>query len=385
LDIDSINIQSAIYNLLSQGLSSLSQAKVPSHTLARATAAARIGPRRQPALLLITLAGVVAIALLSVALGSVFIPPGVTLRILLARLPLLDITPDWPDSFEQILLQIRLPRVALVALTGAALACSGTAYQGLFRNPLADPYLIGVAAGAGLGAIVAIALRGALSLLGASLVPIGAFAGALITVALVYAIGRVGRSTPATTLLLAGVAIGTIATSIATFLLLRMSRQSAQILSFLLGGYGGAGWDAVIAIAPFTLLGCGLLFMCARPLNLLLFDEEQARQLGVDVERVTGLVVVAATLTAAAAVAFSGLIGFVGLVVPHIGRLLVGADHRRLLPLATLGGAGFLLLADLLARTVIAPEELPLGVVTALVGGPFFLWLLRRSRQAAFF
>jgi len=362
----------------------LSKAEAPPRLIGHTQARSLVGPRRQPALLLVALAAVVAIALLSVAIGSVFIPPGVTLKILLARLPLLDITPDWPEAFEQILLQIRLPRVALVALTGAALACSGTAYQGLFRNPLADPYLIGVAAGAGLGAIVAIALRST-ALVGAPLVPVGAFIGALLTVTLVYATGRVGRSTPVTTLLLAGVAIGTIATSIATFLLLRLSQQSTQVLSFLLGGYGGAGWEAVLAIAPFTLLGCGLLFMYARPLNLMLFDEEQARQLGVDVERVTLVVVVAATLTAAAAVAFSGLIGFVGLIVPHIGRLLVGADHRRLLPLATLGGAGFLLLADLLARTVIAPEELPLGVVTAFVGGPFFLWLLRRSRQAAFF
>ena len=141
----------------------------------------------------------------------------------------------------------------------------------------------------------------------------------------------------------------------------------------------------MLAVAPLTLLGCALLYMYARPLNLLLFDDQQARQLGVDVERVTLVIVIAATLTTAAAVAFSGLIGFVGLIVPHIGRLLVGADHRRLLPLATLGGAGFLLLADLLARTVIAPEELPLGVVTAFVGAPFFLWLLRRTRRATFF
>jgi iron complex transport system permease protein len=363
----------------------VSEAEATPRLHTREQVVAWVGARRTPALLLIALAAVIAIALLSVAIGSVFIPPGVTLKILLAQLPLLRITPDWPETFAQILLQIRLPRVVLVALTGAALACSGTAYQGLFRNPLADPYLIGVASGAGLGAIAVIALRAAHPLIGAPLVPVGAFAGALLTVALVYAIGRVGRSTPITTLLLAGVAVGTLATSIATFLLLRLSQQSARVLAFLLGGYGGAGWDAVLAVAPFTLLGCALLYLYARPLNLLLFDDQQARQLGVDVERVTLVIVIAATLTTAAAVAFSGLIGFVGLIVPHIGRLLVGADHRRLLPLATLGGAGFLLLADLLARTVIAPEELPLGVVTAFVGAPFFLWLLRRARRAAFF
>jgi iron complex transport system permease protein len=344
-----------------------------------------VAPRRQPALFVITVLVVAAIALLCVGVGSVYIPPGVTLKILLARLALPRITPDWPESFEQILLQIRLPRVALVALTGAALACSGAAYQGLFRNPLADPYLIGVASGAGLGAIVVITLRAAHPSVGAALVPAGAFAGALLTVALVYALGRVGSSTPVTTLLLAGVAIGTLATAMSTFLLLRLSQQAVTVLNFLLGGYSGAGWGSVLAVAPFTLVGCGLLYLYARPLNLLLFDVDQARQLGVDVERVTLVIVVAATLTTAAAVAFSGLIGFVGLIVPHAARLLVGADHRRVLPLATLGGAGFLLLADLVARTLLAPEELPLGIVTAFVGAPFFLWLLRRARRAAFF
>src|SRR6266498_2709720 len=344
-----------------------------------------VGARRQPALLLIALAALIAIALLSVAIGSVFIPPGVTLKILLAQFPLLHITRDWPETFEQILLQIRLPRVVLVALTGAALACSGTAYQGLFRNPLADPYLIGVASGAGLGAIGAIALQIAHPVFGPLLVPLGAFAGALVTVALVYAIGQVGRTTPITTLVLAGVAIGALATACATFVLLRMSSQTGRVLAFLLGGYGSSGWSAVLAVAPFTLVGFVLLYLHARPLNLLLFDVEQAQQLGVNVERTALVVIVAATLTTAAAVAFSGLIGFVGLIVPHTARLLVGADHRRLLPLATLGGAGFLLLADLLGRTAIAPEELPLGVITALVGATFFLWLLRRARRRTSF
>jgi iron complex transport system permease protein len=345
-------------------------------------AALRAAPRRQWLLLGGAALAVLLIGLLSVAVGSVFIPPLTTLKILLARLPLVRISADWPSTFDTILLDIRLPRVALIGLTGAALACSGTAYQGLFRNPLADPYLIGVASGAGLGAIGAIAVQIAHPEFGAVLVPAGAFAGALVTVGLVYALGQAGRGAPITTLVLAGVAIGALATSGATFVLLRMNSQSARVLAFLLGGYGSSGWSAVLAVAPFTLAGFAALYMCARPLNLLLFDVEQAEQLGVDVGRTTLVVIVAATLTTAAAVSFSGLIGFVGLIVPHTARLLVGADHRRLLPLATLGGAGFLLLADLVARTAIAPEELPLGVITALVGAPFFLWLLRRSRRA---
>jgi iron complex transport system permease protein len=330
--------------------------------------------------------GVLIIAILSVGVGSVSIPPLTALKILLARLPLLTIVADWPASSTAILLDIRLPRVALVALTGAALASSGAAYQGVFRNPLADPYLIGVASGAGLGAICAIVLRMRYpGLVGAFGIPVGAFAGALGTVALVYTFGRIGNSTPTTTLLLAGVAFGTLASALTTFVLLRAGQQIGLISAFLLGGYSSAGWEPVLVVAPLVALGFGTLLLLARPLNLLLFDEDQARQLGVDVERAKLVVLVAATLTTAASVAFSGPIGFVGLIVPHAARMLVGADHRRLLPMAALGGAGFLMLADLLARTLVAPEELPLGVVTAFAGVPFFLYLLRRAKNAAFF
>jgi iron complex transport system permease protein len=290
------------------------------------------------------------------------------------------------ETFRTILLDIRLPRTVLIALVGAALAGSGATYQGLFRNPLADPYLIGVAAGASLGATLIIAMQitnRASAVLFA--VPLGAFIGALVTVALVYALGRIGRHVPTTTLILAGVAVGSIAVSLNTFILLRVGQQAPRILAFLLGGYEGSGWPAVVAVLPFAAIGFLVMYLYARPLNLLLFDEEQAQQLGINVAQVKVLVIIAATLTTAAAVAFSGLIGFVGLIVPHAARLLVGPDHRRLLPLAALGGAGFLMLADLLARTVIAPEELPLGIVTAFAGAPFFLYLLRRAKNAAFF
>jgi len=318
------------------------------------------------------------IALLSIGVGSIAIPPVTTLKILLARLPL-AITPDWPAAYESILIDIRLPRVALVALSGAALACSGAAYQGLFRNPLADPYLIGVAAGAGLGVVLVLPLRPFVPQLGTTLVPLGAFSGALTTVALVYMLGRSAGGSPVTSLVLAGVAVGSMAGAIMTFLLLRSGAQSGRVLAFLLGGYGGAGWDAVLVTAPLVLLGSLALYAFARPLNVLLLDEEQARQIGVNAPRVRRMVIIAATLTTAAAVAFSGLIGFVGLIVPHVARLIGGADHRRLIPLATVGGAGFLMLADLIARTAITPQELPLGVVTALAGAPYFLYLLRRA------
>jgi cobalamin transport system permease protein len=206
-----------------------------------------------------------------------------------------------------------------------------------------------------------------------------------LTVAVVYYLGRVGRSAPTTTLILAGVVIGTLASSLSTFIMLSVNSQAVRVLSFLLGGYGGAGWDSVIAILPFTLIGFGVMWAYARPLNILLFDEDQARQLGIDVERVKLILIAAATLSTAAAVSFSGLIGFVGLVVPHAMRILFGPDHRRLLPWSALAGAGFLMLADLVARTILSPQELPLGVMTAFAGAPFFLYLLRRAKHAAFF
>lgn len=353
---------------------------------ARTAAPGWAAPGRNGAVLAVSILFVAVVALLSIGIGSVFIPPAVVLKILLSRLPFLATQVDAPGAFQAILFDIRMPRVALVALTGTALAVSGTAYQGLFRNPLADPYLIGVAAGAGLGAIGAIALRAAYPLsYGSFWVPIAAFVGALVTVALVYQLGRIGRSTPTTTLILAGVAVSALVTAVSTFVMMRDGQEMVHIMAFLLGGYSAAGWEAVIAVAPFTFVGFGLLYVYARPLNLLLLDEEQAQHLGINVGQVKLVIIIAATLTTAAAVAFSGLIGFVGLVVPHAARLVVGPDHKRLLPLAALGGAGFLMLADLLARTVIAPEELPLGVVTAFAGAPFFLYLLRRAKNAAFF
>ncbi len=328
---------------------------------------------------------VIAIAVLSVGFGSVAIPPLTVLKLLLAQLPFAQLAPDWSAADASIILQIRLPRVILIALTGSALATSGVTYQGLFRNPLADPYLIGVAAGAGLGAVSALAFEWNRSALGTSVIPLAAFGGAALTVMLVYGLGRVGRSAPTTTLILAGVAVGSLASSLSTFIMLSVNSSATRVLGFLLGGYGGAGWDSVLIILPIVLVGFVVMLVHARPLNVLLFDEEQARQLGVDVERVKLILITAATATTAAAVAFSGLIGFVGLIVPHATRLLVGADQRRVLPWSALSGAGFLMLADLVARTLLAPQELPLGIVTAFAGAPFFLYLLRRAKQAAFF
>lgn len=326
----------------------------------------------------------IAAVILSAAIGAVPIPPLDVARMLIARLPLVNITPTWPAVYQTILFDIRLPRTLLILLAGAALSSSGAAYQGLFRNPLADPYLIGVASGAGLGAVIAMTLQWPATFLGALVVPLAAFAGALITVAVVYGLARVGRATPISTLILAGVAIGAFATAITTFLMLSSQNELRRAISWMLGGFAIGGWTPVLAILPYIAVGLVSMSLLGRPLNVLQFGDDQAQQMGLHVDRVKIVVIMAASVATAAAVAFAGLIGFVGLAVPHMIRLLWGGDYRRLIPLSIIAGAAGLLLADILARTVIAPQEVPLGVITALLGAPFFLWLLRRTKRQMF-
>lgn len=349
-------------------------------SLAEAGAANRAGGRFGPYLanlLLLCLA-----LLLSVAFGAVTIPPGAALRIIVSTLPGVDLQPDWPQSFATILLQIRFPHTVLMALTGAALAGSGAAYQGIFRNPLADPYLIGVASGAGLGAILAMAVNWPGTLLGMYTVPLAAFIGALGTVILVYLLAYRGGKAPVTTLILAGVAVGSFASAVTSFLMLRSQGELHRAVAWLLGGATLTGWDPVLALLPYVVVGLAMLLFSGHALNVLQFGEEQAQQLGLPVERTRKLLVAAASLTAAAAVSFTGVIGFVGLIVPHLVRLLWGPDYRRLIPLSILGGASMLLVADLLARVLLAPQELPVGIITAMAGAPFFLWILRRSQRS---
>lgn len=322
--------------------------------------------------------------LLSLVVGSVVIPLADLAALVRLRLGG-EAIPEGLKTFAVILFDLRIPRTVLFALVGAALAGSGAAYQGFFRNPLADPYLIGVASGAGLGAVAA--MTGGLSgksMAGLMLVPLAAFAGSLVTVLLVYQLARVGRTAPTTNLILAGVAVSSFATALSSFLMLTSTGELRRALVWLMGGASMPGWKPVLALLPFVLPGLVLLLFCGHALNVLQFGEDQARQMGLRVDRLRLLVITAASLTTAAAVAFAGIIGFVGLIVPHLVRFLWGADYRRILPVSILSGAAFLLLADTLARVVLAPNEIPVGIVTALTGAPFFLWILRRARQQAF-
>jgi iron complex transport system permease protein len=281
----------------------------------------------------------------------------------------------------EIILRIRLPRIVLAALVGCALALSGTVYQGLFRNPMADPYVIGASAGASLGATVAMVLPAGSHLLGLSTIPLFAFAGSLATVLLVFNLARTAQRTPVINLILAGVAVSSVLSAVVSLLMFLMPQEGLHGLVFwLMGGFSGRSWNHVVAIAPHCAVGLVVVVAHARQLNAFLLGEEEAMSLGVDVQKTTRRLVAAASLLTAASVAAGGIIAFAGLVVPHLVRLIVGPDHRRLIPNACLLGAVFMLLADTLARSVIPPRELPVGIITSLTGGPFFIHLLRRHR-----
>jgi iron complex transport system permease protein len=318
------------------------------------------------------------------AIGSISIPLLTTLKIAISRLPLVHLTPAWPSGTETIVMDIRLPRVFLAGLVGAALSTAGATYQGLFRNPLADPYLIGVVQGASVGAIAGFLLPLSGSFLGVGIIPIFAFTGAIISTAIVYLLARQGKSLPVTTLILAGVALGALLGSVVSYLVISSGDKMHSIVFWLMGSFSLSQWSDVRIVFPYILIGTGIILIYSRQLNVMQLDEEQAQQLGINVERMKLVLLAAATLITAAAVSFVGTIGFVGIIIPHAVRLLWGADYRFLLPLSILSGAIFMILADLISRTVLAPTEIPVGVVTALFGAPFFLYLLRRRRKVIF-
>ena len=336
--------------------------------------------------------GVLSIAALAIALlavgsvvltvGSVHIPLKMVWAILVSHLPLVHLDLNWSSTTDMIVTGIRLPRIILAGMAGAALGVAGATYQGLFRNPLADPYLIGVAQGAALGAVIGFLLPW--TFLGGYLIPVLAFLGALASVSIVYLIARVGKAIPVTSLILAGVAIGSFLISITSYITIISADKMPGILSWLMGKFSLANWQQVGLITPFLIVGLATIFVFARPLNVMQLDEEQAEQLGINVERTKLILLAASTLITAAAVCFVGTIGFVGIIIPHAVRLIWGPDHRTLLPLAAISGAILLILADTASRTLFPPTEIPVGVITAFLGAPFFLFLLKRKKKAVF-
>ncbi len=324
-----------------------------------------------------------AVVFFAIAYGTVGIAPRDTLAVLADHLPFVSAS-GFTRAEDAIIWDVRAPRVLLAGLVGATLAFSGASYQAVFRNPLAEPYVLGVAAGASVGAtlIIVSPLYVAAGML--SPVPPAAFAGALIAVALAYFLARTSGAVPTTALILSGVTVSSVGTAIVTYLMLKYNERTLEILNWVLGGFNTATWtDAGIAL-PYALIAAAVILPCARLLNVMQLDEDDARQLGVNVEMLKLAVLAAASLATAAAVSVSGLIGFVGLIVPHSVRMVTGPDYRRVLPLSAFYGASFLILADVAARSIERGYEMPIGVVTALVGAPFFLYLLRRHGRAIY-
>ena len=333
---------------------------------------------RPAAVMALLSAGLLAAIVAGTAFGAVSVPPSEVVTAFgraLRGLP--------TGLAGTLILDVRLPRVLLAALVGASLAGAGTLYQALFRNPLADPYILGISSGAGLGAMIALVLTAGATALRFGAVPVAAFAGAMLTMLLVVRLANVrGRLDP-TSLLLAGVALSYTLAAVTSFVMVLAREQMAAIVYWMMGGFSAATWGYVWMIVPMFVLGVPVPLLSTRELDLMLLGDERAGHLGLSVERFKLVMLAAASLLTAAAVAVAGLIGFVGLMVPHMVRLVLGPDHRRLLPASLLTGAIVLVLADLIARTIIAPIEIPVGIVTAVLGGPFFIWLLvsgERSR-----
>lgn len=304
-------------------------------------------------------------------------------RIIGSKTPILKNYIDVSDILEThqiIIWSIRLPRVLLGVLVGSSLAIAGAAFQGMFKNPMADPFVIGISSGAALGSTIAIILKASISFLGMSSISLFAFIGALAAVFTVYNISRIKNKVPVTTLLLAGVAIGQFLTAIMSFLMVIFSNDMAKIVYWTMGSLAGKGWSPLIRVSLPVIGSIILINFFARDLNIMLTGEDSAKSLGINVEKTKMYILILGTFMVAMVVSVSGIIGFVGLIIPHIVRIIIGPDHRVLLPASALVGAIFMIFADTIARTIISPVEIPVGIITALFGGPFFLYLLKKTK-----
>jgi len=323
--------------------------------------------------------GLFGVIILGIMIGPVQIHPFTIVNIFLHKLGF-NVEQTWSNIVETIVLDVRTPRVIMAAFVGACLAVAGAAMQGLFKNPMAEPYILGMSQGAAVGAALVIVLG--ISFFGGFSLQAMAFIGALLTIFIVYGIARVEGKVPVETLLLAGVAMGAFLYAVVGFLKFISSDVALRdIVLWLMGSFASAKWDGILQIFFPMLISIIGIFALAKELNAMQFGENTASYVGVNVEKTKKIILVFSSLLTAAAVAYCGIIGFVGLIIPHIVRILIGADHHILIPASALTGAIFLALADTFARTIIAPTELPVGIVTALIGGPYFIYLLRRKKR----
>lgn len=318
------------------------------------------------------------------AIGTADINSMDSFKIIGSKIPIIK---DYVDighiknSHRTIIWSIRLPRILLGVLVGASLSMAGAAFQGMFKNPMADPYVLGISSGAALGATVGIVFQININFLNISTISIFAFIGAMIAVFLVYNIARVRNKIPTTTLLLSGIAVGQFFTAIMSLIMVLYSKDMSKIIYWTMGGLAGKGWDPLIGITIPTILSMVLMTFFSRDLNIMLTGEESAQSLGVDVEKTKLYILILGTFMTSMVVSVSGIIGFVGLIIPHTVRIIIGPDHRILLPASALIGGMFIIFADTIARTIISPIEIPVGIITALCGGPFFIYLLKSSKK----
>lgn len=334
-------------------------------------------------LMVLSLGLILSIGFFSV-IGTANISAIDTFRIVGSKTPIIKNYIDIADiekSHQTIIWSIRLPRVLLGVLVGSSLAMAGTAFQGIFKNPMADPYVIGISSGAALGASIAIILGINIAFINISTISIFAFIGALLAVFTVYNIARIKNKVPVTTLLLAGIGIGQFLTAIMSFLMVIYNKDMAKIIYWTLGSLAGKGWYPLIKMTIPIVISMIFINFFARDLNIMLTGEESAQSLGVDVEKTKVYILILGTFMVSMVVSIAGIIGFVGLIIPHIVRIILGPDNRILLPASALVGGIFMVSADTIARTVISPVEIPVGIITALFGGPFFLYLLRKSKR----
>ncbi|HBZ08464.1 MAG TPA: iron ABC transporter permease [Bacillus bacterium] len=324
----------------------------------------------------------IAAILAGISIGSVRVPVGDIVNLIMGQIvPVFKVEQTDP-MFVNIVMNIRLPRVVLAGLVGASLSIAGAAFQGLLRNPLADPYTLGVSSGASVGAVITLFYQISLPLAGIFTLPLFSIASAFITILIVLLFARsIDRSMKVETIILTGIIFSSFLGALISLMIALSGEELRQIIGWLLGSVSMRGWSYVQIILPFLIIGSLVLLVNARELNAIAFGEERAQYLGVNVASRKLAVLASSSIITGAAVAVSGTIGFVGLVIPHLARILWGPDHKHLMPLSMLIGAGFLILADLAARTIIEPAELPIGVITALIGAPVFAFILLRRRM----
>lgn len=335
-------------------------------------------------LLIIILLILFMLIILSSTLGIANITFIQTLKILLSKFPLIGKFINLQgisNTHNLIISNIRLPRIILSATIGAGLSIVGCVFQAIFKNPMADPYVLGISSGSALGASIAIVMGFQMTVLGVGAITTFAFAGAILTTIAVYSIAKVGTKLPTNTLLLAGVSVSFLLSSIISLIMIFNREQVEQIVFWTMGSLSSANWKQVFSLLPFVLIGCILIYIFSRDLNLMLTGDETAANLGIEVEKVKKIILIISSIIIAACVSVSGIIGFVGLIIPHMIRMLVGPDHRVLLPFTTLGGAIFMIISDTLARTLIPPAEIPVGAITSIFGAPYFIYLLIKNKK----